>query len=512
MSFQNPWVLLFIIPSFLLFFYIKNRKIDTFLNEKIVLKKSSSKYRLFPIFLILLLLALSRPVIEKSSTKSVSLNTIFIALDVSRSMLAQDYKPNRLEYAKKLIKKFIDQSPFKISIIIFTTNPLLITPPTSDKEISKIALESIDIKYILSKGTSFKNLLKFISKFKGKKNLVVFSDGGDFTNEKELLNLAKKGDIKIYGVKVASNEGALIPNEDSFLKDSKKHLVVTKLNPHFVNLSKLSSGRFYDKESLLEILDNIKVKAKSEKKKEYFELFFLPLLFAAALYLYIFTNLFSKFKAIKNMLPFMIVLTLNASLIDEFKIKNGYKAFKKKNYKEAQKIFEKLNYLEAKYALGITYMKEGKYKEALRVFRAVKTKDKELKSRIYFNIANSYEKMRNYENALNFYIKSMQLNPNIESLKKIEELAFKKNEKREPLPFSKQKRVLKRGKNSKNRGDSKKSGGSSNMNMALKSSNSKSGKKVKSNSVTFKKTKSLPVSSKVYELINKGYINEKNPW
>ncbi len=509
MSFLYPWILTFTVPSLLLFFYIKKKQSKIYFNEKIVIEKSESRFKLLPFVVVLIFISLARPVIEKSVTDNKSLNTVFIALDVSNSMFARDFKPNRLEYAKKMIKQFIDKSDLKTSLIIFTTNPLLITPPTSDKEISKIALDSIDTKYILSKGTNFENLLKFVANFEGEKNLIIFSDGGEFKNSEDLAKLAKKNKIIIYGVKVATKEGDLIPTDEGFLKDSNNRLVVSRLNPNFVRLSKLSSNKFYDETDYLDILDGIKKIDSKDKQKVYIELFFLPLFIATLLYLYIFTTIFSKIKSIKNLLPIFLIVSLKASILDEYEIKKGYEKFYEKNYKEAEKIFENLNYLEAKYALGITKIKEGKFPEAVKVLKSIRTKDKKIKSKIYFYIAYSYEKMRNYEKAKEFYIKSMQLFADRNTLKKIEKLVFKTNPKKQLLPFSKQKIVPKKSENSKSKG---KNAGSANMNIAIKSSSDKGGKKAKNNSISFKKTKSIPVSSKVYELINKGYINEKNPW
>ncbi|WP_187647028.1 VWA domain-containing protein [Nitrosophilus labii] len=509
MSFLYPWFLAFTLPSLLLFFYIKKKQAKIYFNEKIIIEKSDSKFKLLPIVVVLIFISLARPVIEKSVTDNKSLNTIFIALDVSNSMLARDFKPNRLAQAKKMIKQFISMSDLKTSLIIFTTNPLIITPPTNDKEISKIALDSIDTRYILSKGTDFENLLKFVANFEGEKNLVIFSDGGEFKNSEELIQLAKRNKIKIFGVKVATKEGELIPTDEGFLKDSDNRLVVSRLNPDFIKLSKLSSNEFYDETNYLDILDGIKKIDSKDKEKIYIELFFIPLFIATMIYLYIFTTIFSKIKFIKNLLPLLLIVSLNASVLDEYKIKKGYEKFYEKDYKEAEKIFENLNYLEAKFALGITKIKEGKFPKAIKILKSIKTKDKKIKSKIYFNIAYAYEKMRNYDKAKKFYIKSMQLFPKKSTFKKIENLVFKTNQKKPLLPFSKQKIVPKKSENSKQKS---KNAGSANMNLAIKSSSDKGGKKAKNSSISFKKTKSIPVSSKVYELINKGYVNEKNPW
>ncbi|NPA81805.1 MAG: VWA domain-containing protein [Epsilonproteobacteria bacterium] len=508
MSFVYPWVLFFIFPVLILFFYIKKKDIKIPFNEKIVIKRGDEKFRFLPLVIAFALLALSRPVMERDVSNKRDLNTLFIALDMSNSMLCEDFKPNRLEFAKGLIKRMIEDSPFKVSLIVFTTNPLMIAPPTTDKEIAKIALESIEAKYILSKGTNFENLLRFVSKFEGRKNLAVFSDGGDFEDVDGLLSLIKKGDILFFGVGVATREGALIPKGDGFLKDEKGRLVVSSLNPNFIKLSEKSGG-FFNTSSYLNIFDRIDEIESKNRDREIIELFFVPLLIAFFLYLHIHTTLFEKIKFIKKFLPLLVVGSLFGDVLEEYEMKKGYEAFLKGDYKKAEEIFKDLNYLESRYALGVVRMKEGRFSDALKIFRSLKSKDRGIKAKIFLNMAYCYEKMRDYERAKEFYVKSMALNASKEAMDGLKRVVFKKNQKKMPLPFSKQKIVNKKSENLKS---SKKSTGSVNRNQALLSSNSKGGKKSKNSSVVSKKSKNIPVSSKVYELINKGYIDEKNPW
>ncbi|WP_281951685.1 VWA domain-containing protein [Nitrosophilus kaiyonis] len=505
MSFEYPYILFLIFPAILLIFLIKRGKAENFFNPKIVITNQSSKDILLPIVLVFVIISMARPVIYEDYFKNKNLTPLFIAIDFSNSMMANDIKPNRLEAAKNIAKELIKKSSFKNSIIIFTTNPLIISPPTSDKEASFMALNSIDQKNILTKGTDFKKLFEFVGKFNGEKNLVVISDGGDFKNVDELENILKKKNIRVFGIGVATKTGALIPTNDGYLKDENKKLVVSRLNENFIELSKRFGG-FYEK-NYIDILDNIKSKEKSYKERRKIELFFIPLLVAFFIFIHIYTTIFEKIK-IKKIWVIFLAISLKASIIDEYKIEKSYEYIKSNRFKEAKELLKDISYLEAKYALGVAYFKDGDIKKALNIFKSIKTKDRSIKQKLYFNIALCYEKVRNYEEALKYFVKSYQLNQDSKTFEKIKKYVFIKNEKKLLLPFSKQKNISKE---SKKNSKKSKSAGGANINIALQSGASKNGKKEKGSALS-KKAKAMPISSKVYELINKGYIDEKNPW
>lgn len=499
MSFVYPFVLFFTIPALLLIPLIKKRRFAVPFNKKIIVRSESPNYALLPAVLALVLIALARPVSYKSVTKSQASTPLFIAIDFSNSMLVEDVEPNRLTRAKQIAKELIRKSPFKTALIVFTTNPLLIAPPTTDKEALFMALESIDQKSILTKGTNFSKLVHFVAKFKGKKNLAIISDGGDFSDAASLMELAKRNNIQIFSVGVGTKEGGLIPAEDGYLKQ-QGNLVVSRLNLAFKKL-----GRYYERD-YLQILDDIEAELSRQSTKEKIELFFIPLLAAFLLYLHIYTKIFEMKK-----LRFFILLVAvgaHASLVDEFMLKRAYTLLQQQKYQKAAKILKSMNYLEARFALGVALCQMGKVPEAIKVFEHIRSKEPKIKEKLYYNLGLCYERLRNYKKALKYYIRAYQLRQDVKTFAKIQKLVFKKNPKKPLLPFAKQKVVSKEGQKSK---EGKKSAGGSNINLAIQSGGAKGGKKQKARGVS-KKAKAIPLSSRVYDLINKGYIDEKNPW
>ncbi|BAF69704.1 VWA domain-containing protein [Nitratiruptor sp. SB155-2] len=497
MSFAAWHWLFLIIPTLLLFWLIREKRESVPLPKELIITQSSNKIKLLPIVLIFLFIALARPVLLKPKTSSTSLQPLFIALDMSASMMAQDIKPNRLTYAKRAIEELIQKTNHKIALIVFTSNPLIIAPPTTDKAILLQALHSIDPKNIMTKSTNIQKLLDFVSVFQGSIDLALFSDGG----EEKILHKPKN--IRLHFVQIATKEGALIPTSEGFLKHDGK-LVVTRLNEDINQYVDF----VYPYDQYLDILNNIETKVTKTQKMERVELFFIPLLIATLLILYIYTTIFEK---IRSFIPLMIAFSLpmHASLLDEWKLQKGYEAYYNTEYQKSIAYFHNLPYIEARYAEAMALMKLGKYRKAANILKSIKTTDVALKARIYEALGVCYEKMRKYDVALEYYVLAAQFKPNKDLIKKIEDLALKKRPKKLLLPFSK-KRIIKK-EHSKN--DKGKSAGSSNLQTAGLASSSRGGKKTKqkSQSVTTKGS-SMPLGSRLYDLINKGYIHEKNPW
>ncbi len=499
MSFAAPFWLLFVPAVLLLFWFIKEKETTIPLPSELLITRSSAKTKFLPLLLVLLLLALARPVYKEPLAMNESIQPLFVALDVSASMNAQDIKPSRLAFAKKAIRDLIQKSHKKIALLVFTSNPLIIAPPTSDKVVLLEALESFNPKNVLTHSTSIQKLLDFVSKFQGKIDLALFSDGG----EEKMIQKPKN--IRLHYVMIGTKEGAFIPTNDGYLKKDGKP-VVTRINEALAKYADFT----YSPQNYLDILQNTKVRISKQKSFKTTELFFVPLLLAIALTLYIFTTMFESFK---KLLPILIIMApyLHASLIEEIRIKQAYKAYIQKDFNKSAQIFATLPYQETKWGEAMSLMQLGKYKKALNILKEISTTDPNLKANIYEALGRCYEKIRRYDKALHYYVLSAQRHPKKELLAKIEALALKKLPKKLLLPFSKQKRVLKKEPGKK--GKKSKSAGSSNLQSAALGANSKGGKRTKKRSeVVVKKGSSMPLGSRLYELINKGYIHEKNPW
>jgi len=193
------------------------------------------------IILMLLTLSLARPVQDEALQEArIQAKDIIIALDVSYSMRATDLTPTRYDFAKETIRALLDQNPSdNIMLIAFTTNPLLLSPPTTDHTLIKMALESLNPDFILTKGTSMERLFKKLSSLHlGHKNLILITDGGEETKIASLSNLLINSDISLTILALGSKKGSTIAHKNgSLLKDKQGNLVISRINPILETLS-----------------------------------------------------------------------------------------------------------------------------------------------------------------------------------------------------------------------------------------------------------------------------------
>ncbi len=169
---------------------------------------------------------------------------LIIALDVSRSMLAQDIKPNRLAFAKEKIKALIHSlSSERISLVIFSGEPVVQCPLTNDFAAFMLFLDQIDSETISAGTTALDKVLqKVLSLYKDQlttknKALVVFTDGEDFSsNLATVKEEARTMALPIITVGVGTPEGAPIPIIDDqgkqldYQRDEKGSVVISQLN------------------------------------------------------------------------------------------------------------------------------------------------------------------------------------------------------------------------------------------------------------------------------------------
>lgn len=186
---------------------------------------------------------------------------LLIALDVSRSMLAQDLKPNRLDFAKNKIKNLVDQlNSDRVGLIIFSGQAFVQCPLTHDKAAFFTFLDSIDAESI-STGTTALDLainksIEIFNNNQSRKNklLAVFTDGEDFSsNLTDIRNQAQKIGLKIFTFGIGTEQGAPIPLYDDNLKqvghqkDDKGNIVISKLNDGILRAISNESGAKYIK-------------------------------------------------------------------------------------------------------------------------------------------------------------------------------------------------------------------------------------------------------------------------
>lgn len=227
---------------------------------------------------------------------------IMIAIDTSKSMLAEDVKPNRLERSKLAVRDLIKKlKGDRIGLIAFAGGAFLQCPLTVDYSGFLLSLDSLDVHTIPRGGTSVTSAVQtalesFEGGMKKYKILVIITDGEDHEGRAiEAAEEAKEKGIKVFTIGIGTKEGEIIPVTDdsgnlTYLKDRNGNVVKTRLDEETLQKIALTTGGSYVRSSStefgLELIYEEKL-SKLEKReienkmiKKYTERFQVPLIFA----------------------------------------------------------------------------------------------------------------------------------------------------------------------------------------------------------------------------------------
>ena len=181
---------------------------------------------------------------------------VMVALDISNSMMAEDVAPNRLEKAKQVLSKLIDEmNNDKVGMVVFAGDAFTQLPITADYVSAKIFLNSISPKLIARQGTAIGSAIdlcikSFNSESKASKAIVLITDGENHEdNAVEAAKLAKEQGIVVHVIGMGKPDGAPIPVEGtmSFRKDRDGNVVVSKLNETMCNEIASAGTGVYDR-------------------------------------------------------------------------------------------------------------------------------------------------------------------------------------------------------------------------------------------------------------------------
>lgn len=193
---------------------------------------------LYSIAFFFFVIGLARPQIgAKLKERKTSGAEIMVVLDVSNSMLAQDYSPNRLERAKLAISRITDKlQGDRIGLVIFAGSSFVQLPITTDYVSAKLFLNNISTQSIPVQGTAIGDAIhtavkSFSAQSEHSRAVVVISDGEN--HEDDAVSAAKEAaeaGVKVYTIGVGSPQGQPISIDGELLKDKEGNIVVTKLD------------------------------------------------------------------------------------------------------------------------------------------------------------------------------------------------------------------------------------------------------------------------------------------
>ena len=339
------FILLVIIPIlWLAYFYMRiwQRKkqktlIDAKLLDKVVIEKSRFKpfikLLLLSLSLLFLITGLTNP---KMGTKLETVKRrgvdIVFAIDVSKSMDAEDVPPSRLEKAKRLVSKIIDNLVSdRIGIIAYAGEAYPLLPITTDYAAAKIFLQNMNTNLVSSQGTAIDDAINLATSYFDEddtnKILVILSDGEDHSQKAvDAAEEARKQDVTIFSIGIGTKKGTVIPikkngNLYGYKKDKNGQTVISRLNDKILKeIANKTKGKYIFGNNTKQVVDYIKDALKKMDKKEFettkfsqyndqFQWFLLAGLFFLVLYLIILEretqwlrklNLFNEMDKVNN--------------------------------------------------------------------------------------------------------------------------------------------------------------------------------------------------------------------
>ena len=219
-------------------------------------RNSVARFTALKLALLLLITAILGPKSGGEMTETLSEGVeVMIALDLSKSMLAEDVQPNRLYAAKAAIKNILKKMDGdKVGLVVFSANAYTQMPLSNDYASAINFLESLNTSTVPIQGTSISEAIKvsmegFDQNSSASKILLLFTDGEDHEEElEETLKIAKERQIKISCLAIGSGNGAPIPNsnsEDKYKKDKQGNTVISKANiPLLQSIAESNDGFF----------------------------------------------------------------------------------------------------------------------------------------------------------------------------------------------------------------------------------------------------------------------------
>lgn len=296
-QFEHPEYLyvLEVIPLLAAFFILarqaKRRLLHKFGNTRLMAQLTPYTSRYKPTLkFFLLLFALAAVIVgaanpqwgikrEKMKRKGVD---VFIALDVSNSMLAEDVPPNRLERAKKFTENLIAElRGDRIGFIIFAGNAYLQVPLTTDYAAFSLFVKSANPDLVPVQGTAIGDAVSlayrsFEPENKTHKALIIISDGESHDVEAPaIVKKAHEDGLLVFTVAVGTKEGGLIPEFISGRKDFKRdqsgNPVRTKTDAEGLrDLAKMGEGGYFTLNADSELIrDAIRQRISSMEQREY---------------------------------------------------------------------------------------------------------------------------------------------------------------------------------------------------------------------------------------------------
>ena len=254
-----------------------------FLSPEISNSKPLLKFIIISFALLMLVISLVNPKIgtELKTVKREGVDIVF-AIDVSKSMLAEDIAPNRIIKSKRIVSElFNNLGSDRVGIIAYASTAIPVLPITTDFSSARMFLESLNTDMLSSQGTSIAEAINLSKNYFNDENqtnrvLCVISDGEDHEiQNNNLSDIAKEAGITIISIGVGSTNGAPIPIKEndivkSYKKDDKGEVVITKLNENILkDMATQTGGIYFKGDNTNSVVSSIVDELKEMDKQEF---------------------------------------------------------------------------------------------------------------------------------------------------------------------------------------------------------------------------------------------------
>ena len=379
---------------------------------------------------------------------------LFIALDVSLSMKAEDIRPSRLEKAKRDVSDLLHKlQGDRVGLVVFAGEAFVQFPLTADYSAADLFINAVDVDAVPVPGTMIGSAIElalksFRTDLPTQKAIVVVSDGenteGDVAGA---VDKARRAGVRVFTIGMGTPEGSPIPiygangERTDYKHDREGNIVLTKLDESALQQIALTTGGTYRRATNAgNEIDDIYKEISSIQKTQmgslqvtgYEDQFFYPL--ALGIFLLLVELLLSERRGklltkLMRILPAtralpLILLLFAASARSQTvraHISDGNKAYAKSKFADAEAEYKKAlakdtSSREAQFNLGNAYYKQQRSDEARRMFThrisaSTAPADKEM---AYYNLGNTFFKSNKLEESIEAYKRSLRIDPSDE--------------------------------------------------------------------------------------------------
>ncbi|MBN8855439.1 MAG: hypothetical protein BGO55_27505 [Sphingobacteriales bacterium 50-39] len=371
---------------------------------------------------------------------------VMLVLDVSKSMLAKDIKPSRLEKAKQLLMRLNDKlESDRIGLVLFAGRAYLQMPLTTDHGAARMYIQDASPDVVPTQGTVISEALKmantsFNSKERKYKAILLVSDGED--HDPEALNVAKAlaaNGVMINTVGIGSPEGSPIadPTTGELKKDEQGNTVISKLNEvelqqladathgHYIRLDNVDDALITESQQL----EGVEKKALSDAEFIDYKSYFQWFLGIAMVLLLIEYFLPERRRQQLRMAVFIGVLLTGGALTSsaqtqngDAQLRSGNRYYKKKQLDQSQQQYEEAvrkapGNPTANYNLGNAQFRKNNYADAANSYNnSVEHSgdDKNMQEKGLYNKGVALIKQQKLQESIEAWKEALRLNTNDE--------------------------------------------------------------------------------------------------